>query len=79
MATDPNLADRLRALRTAKGFTQTDLAYKSGVSYTTISKLENAHHTPTKSTLVALAAALEVPAAELLRAASVAPGDGAER
>jgi transcriptional regulator with XRE-family HTH domain len=66
MATDYTLGQYIFMHRKKMGMTQTDLSTRSGVSYGTISRLENDERVPHRSTLVALATALDVPAKELL-------------
>lgn len=51
------IADRLKALRTAQGWSLDDLASKSGVSRATLSRLENAEVSPTAQVLGRLCAA----------------------
>lgn len=52
--------ERLRALRTAKGWSQRELAEKSGVSLMAVSNIELGHNRPSGRVLEKLAAALEV-------------------
>ncbi len=68
MLATETLGQRLRRLRSDKKLTQTDLSAKSGVSYAAISRIENDRYenTPHKSTLVALAYALEIDPTELV-------------
>jgi predicted transcriptional regulator len=55
-------SERLRALRLLKDMDQGELAAKSKVDPTTISRLENGHNkNPQRRTVEKLAAALEVP------------------
>jgi len=56
------IAERLQALRTAKGFKQTDMAEILGMSYYTYVKLENASHGITTRNLVKICRALNVTA-----------------
>jgi HTH-type transcriptional repressor of puuD len=58
----------VRALRAARGLSMRALAGAAGVSQPFLSKLENGLMLPSLSTLYALAAALEVPPAELVPA-----------
>ena len=61
------LADRLRAVRTARKLSQTDLAEKSRVSLRNISLIEHGHRTDVKlSTAERLAAELQCSAEWLL-------------
>lgn len=48
------------------GLTQAQLAQRSSVPINSISRLENGHRVPRLGTLLSLAGALEVPAADLL-------------
>ena len=55
------LALKIRELRKQKKLTQEQLAIKSGVSYTTLTKVENgAIRNPSFETVVAIAKGLEV-------------------
>jgi transcriptional regulator with XRE-family HTH domain len=51
------LAERLKQLRSAKGFSLQELADKSGISRATLSRIENGEVSPTAETLGALASA----------------------
>ncbi len=64
--THERLIVKLRALREQRGFSQADLAVKSGVSREYIARLETGHHDPSLSTLVKLAEALKVRVGSLL-------------
>jgi ribosome-binding protein aMBF1 (putative translation factor) len=55
----------IRRLREQKGWTQQELAQKSGLPQSHISKLETGLHSPSNRTLVTLAKALEVEPAEI--------------
>jgi DNA-binding XRE family transcriptional regulator len=59
------LAQRLRSLRLKAGFSQSDLARKSGLSQHTISGLETCRHAPSDQTMDKLARALHVERGEL--------------
>ncbi|MBX5484257.1 MAG: helix-turn-helix domain-containing protein [Myxococcaceae bacterium] len=61
------LARRIRALRERHGLTQEDFAQRSGISVSFASLLERGERSPSYETLVQVAAALEVPLAELFR------------
>jgi transcriptional regulator with XRE-family HTH domain len=61
------LAERVKELRKARGWIQPDLASKAGLSEGYIARLETRRHDPRLSTLHALAKALRVPVAELLK------------
>jgi transcriptional regulator with XRE-family HTH domain len=60
-------AANLRTLRTEQSLSQEELARRSGLHPTAISKMERADRAPRFSTVVVLATALRVPAAELFR------------
>lgn len=55
---DPRLASRLKAVRTAAGFTQADLAERAGVSRKTINTVENGVFIPSTILALSLARAL---------------------
>jgi transcriptional regulator with XRE-family HTH domain len=61
------MAVRLKQLREARGMTQAELAAKAGLSREYVLRLENASQDPTLSTLEALAKALKVKPADLLK------------
>lgn len=61
------LGKRIRALRERRGLTQEDFARRSGISISFASLLERGERSPSYDTLVQVAAALEVPLAELFR------------
>ena len=55
------LGEHIMLQRTKLGFTQTDLAHRSGVGYGTISRIENGRQPrPNRATLIAIAYALQV-------------------
>lgn len=56
---------KLRELRTAAGITQVELAEKSGLPQSHISRLEAGQHSPSHTTLEKLANALGVPLSDL--------------
>jgi len=60
------LAMTLKDLRDKRGLTQADLAKKAGVSPGYIARLETHRHDPKLSTLVKIAAALNVKVERLL-------------
>ncbi|HEX3763237.1 MAG TPA: XRE family transcriptional regulator [Kofleriaceae bacterium] len=60
------LASTIKAEREARGWSQADLAARSGVSKAMISKVERAEASPTAAILVRLAAAFELTLATLL-------------
>jgi transcriptional regulator with XRE-family HTH domain len=60
------LANTLKAEREARGWSQADLAARSGVSKAMISKVERAEASPTAAILVRLSAAFELTLASLL-------------
>ena len=59
-------AAALRRLREAEPLTVRELAERSGVSYNTVTMLENSHRTANPSTVRGLAAALGVEPQELM-------------
>lgn len=66
-------AARIVTIRKSKGFSQELLAEQSGVSLRTIQRVEQGDTVPRGHTLLALAAALQVPLEELHAAPIVAP------
>lgn len=58
--------NRVRELRTARGYTQEDLAEKSGFFRTYVSRIETGEANPTLTTMYALAGSLQVEIADLL-------------
>ncbi len=64
---DRQLADRLRALRAERGWSLDELARRSGVSRTTLSRLENAETSPTAAVLGRLCAAHGLTLSRLMR------------
>ena len=56
----------IRVARAARGWTQTDLAVKAGVSIATVAFAEAGRTAPTVATLQKIARALKVPITELL-------------
>ncbi|WP_326600567.1 helix-turn-helix transcriptional regulator [Rhodococcus sp. PD04] len=65
-----SLANEIRARRAYKRMSQGDLVSASGLSRSTIGRIENAERDMDIPQLVAIAAALETAPAELLQAAS---------
>ena len=64
---DQRLAQRLKALRTERGWSLDSLAKLSTVSRATLSRLENAEVSPTASVLGKLCAAYGLPMSRLMR------------
>jgi len=63
-----DVAKRIMELRQAAGLTQQELAVKAGLSISNLSQIEQGkRRDPRISTITALAAALDVDVAELLR------------
>jgi transcriptional regulator with XRE-family HTH domain len=62
-----DLGSNLREARKNLGLTQEQVADRSGVHATEVSRIEAGKRDPQVSTLLRLAAAVEVPAGELLR------------
>jgi len=69
------ISERVRALRTERGWSVTELARRAGMAAPNIHRLEAALHVPTTATLVKVAEALEVPLEKLL----AAPREGGQR
>lgn len=63
---DARLAERLRALRTRRGWTLDRLAAESGISRATLSRLENGAVSPTANTLGRLCAVYGLPMSRLM-------------
>jgi transcriptional regulator with XRE-family HTH domain len=61
-----DLGSNLRAAREKLGLTQEEVAERSGVHATEISRMEAGKRDPQVSTLLKLAAAVEVPPGQLL-------------
>jgi transcriptional regulator with XRE-family HTH domain len=59
-------ADRLRAMRLARGLTQLELADLAGISHAGVYTIEAGRKRPRRSTLLLIAGALDVSEAELL-------------
>jgi transcriptional regulator with XRE-family HTH domain len=59
------IADKLRALRDAKNFSQGEIERRTGLLRCYISRVENGHTVPSIDTLEKLARALEVPMYQL--------------
>ncbi|RIV37392.1 helix-turn-helix domain-containing protein [Micromonospora radicis] len=62
---------RLRALRKQRGTTLSELAHATGISVSTLSRLESGHRRPTLELLLPLARAHQVPLDELVGAPAV--------
>ncbi len=60
------VAERVRLLRQSRGISQSHLARTCGIAKSTLSQLEAGQSNPTLSTLVALAAALDVAVDDLV-------------
>jgi DNA (cytosine-5)-methyltransferase 1 len=62
-----NIAKNIQKFRTQKGLTQRQFAKLSGITYSTITKLEsNAYQNPTIETLLRIAESLAIPVGELI-------------
>jgi putative transcriptional regulator len=61
----PELANRLREAREAKGWTQAELAARIGVSRKTVNTVENGVFTPSTVVALKMARALEEPVENL--------------
>ncbi len=62
------VAPRLRTLRQRRGHTLTELAERTGISLSTLSRLESGHRRPTLDLLLPLAKVYQVPLDELVGA-----------
>lgn len=70
------LAQRLRALRQARAWTLKQAAEATGVSASTLSKIENSLLSPTYDNLIKIAAGLNLDVAELFTASDAHMGTG---
>lgn len=70
------LAQRLRALRQARDWTLKQAAQATGVSTSTLSKIENGLLSPTYDNLIKIAAGLDLDVAELFTASDAHMGTG---
>lgn len=61
------MAANLRRIRTDKGLSQEELAFRCGVHRTYVSGVERGVRNPTITIVAKIAAALDVPASALLR------------
>jgi transcriptional regulator with XRE-family HTH domain len=68
------MGDRLRALREQKGLSQGDIAERTGLMCSYISRVENGHTVPAVETLQKFARALEVPIYQLFYDGEEPPG-----
>ena len=59
------LAKRLKEIRSEKGVSQEDLAYRSELTLSQIARIETVRINPTISTIFRIARTLEVPLSEL--------------
>jgi transcriptional regulator with XRE-family HTH domain len=62
---DAALAQTLRRLRNQRGETQEDLAHRAGITVAAFARIERGHANPTWTTVVSIAAALEITLAGL--------------
>ena len=68
MATENNIGENIKKRRTKLGLSQEDFAQKSGVKYTTLTKIESGViKTPSVLMVEKIAKVLEVPIEELLK------------
>jgi DNA-binding XRE family transcriptional regulator len=58
------VSERLRTLRSEAGLTQAEMAERSGLPQSHISRLENGRHSPSRATLEKIAAALGRPVSD---------------
>lgn len=75
-AVDVVLGRHIRSIRIAGGLSQTELGHRVGVSFQQVQKYERGANRISAATLVLLADALGVSAAELLRLAGAEPNAG---
>lgn len=66
-----SLGNRIRQLRAAAGMTQEELAAKSGIGQSHLSRLEAGQHSPNALTLEKIAQALNMPARDIQPSAPV--------
>ncbi|MFH6966762.1 helix-turn-helix transcriptional regulator [Flavobacterium sp. FlaQc-28] len=59
------LAKRLKEIRSEKGISQEELAYRSEITLSQIARIETVRINPTISTIFKIARALEVPLSDL--------------
>ena len=59
------LAKRLKEIRSEKGLSQEELAYRSEITLSQIARIETVRINPTVSTIFKIARTLEVPLSEL--------------
>jgi transcriptional regulator with XRE-family HTH domain len=62
---DAALAATVRRLRTQRGETQEDLAHRAGITVAAFARIERGHANPTWTTVLRIAAALEITLPEL--------------
>jgi transcriptional regulator with XRE-family HTH domain len=62
---DAALAATLKRLRTQRGETQEDLAHRAGITVAAFARIERGHANPTWTTVLRIAAALEITLAAL--------------
>ena len=55
------ISEKVKTIRVGMGLTQSELAARSGIPQSHVSRIENGVHSPSRKTLEKLAAALEVP------------------
>jgi len=68
MATENNIGENVKKYRTKTGLSQEDFAKKSGVKYTTLTKIEsNVIKTPSVLLMAKIAKALAVPIEDLIK------------
>lgn len=70
----PALGEAVRQLREQRGLTQERLAQDAGLTTGTVSLLERGQSNPSWGTMKAIAAALDVPVAELAKLAAKLEG-----
>ncbi|MFO0958399.1 MAG: substrate-binding domain-containing protein [Isosphaeraceae bacterium] len=75
MADEPKLETRVRERRQARGWTQDDLARRSGVSRSGIGAIETGRLVPSAAAALALASALECRVEDIFRLSNPAPAE----
>lgn len=70
---------RLREIRTSRGLTQEELAYRANMSVPYLSDIERGKSSPSLAMLVDLAEALEMHPSDLLKDIEVQPSQGGVR
>jgi DNA-binding XRE family transcriptional regulator len=69
---DPALADAIRRLRTERGLSQEDLAHEARITTAALARIERGQANPSWTTVVGIAAGLQVSLRELVAAVETA-------